>query len=250
MFRSINNWMGYGIQATDGDIGEIHDFYFDDNQWSIRYIIIDIGPWIKDRKVILSPDEFIALDSSEQYFSLKKLNKGQIKNSPEIDTALPVSKQEQISLHKYYRWPPYAISPITTEVKETEDSKEVEEAEAVSQMQQNYSELRSAREVIRYSVKGKDGELGKVEDLLVDDEAWKIVYLVIDSKEELEIDKKILVTMSWIKWMHHNEQEIYLDLNKQTVRNSPSYDPERPKQWPMERELHKNTKKPYLWVLK
>ena len=243
MFRSIKQWIGDDVHVADGSIGNIHDFYFDEKQWAIRYIVIDIGDWIEDRKVLLTPEEFSNPKIDEEKLPLKSLNKEQIKKSPELNTTLPVRKQDQISLHKYYRWLPYATSPITTEV---EDSVEPEgkPTEPIDQMEQDYVELRSTREVMHYLVKGEDGELGEVDDLYLDDEAWKMVYLVLNSRDKLEINKKILITMSWIKWIHYHGQEVFLDLNQQTIIDSPPFDPKKPNHWPIEEEMINNSKKP------
>src|SRR5450759_2030867 len=55
MLRSMNDLENYTIGATDGDIGHVEDFYFDDHAWVIRYFVVDTGSWLASRKVVISP---------------------------------------------------------------------------------------------------------------------------------------------------------------------------------------------------
>jgi len=41
MLRSVNDLKGCTIVATDGDVGEVVEFYFDDERWTVRYLIAD-----------------------------------------------------------------------------------------------------------------------------------------------------------------------------------------------------------------
>ena len=55
MLRSLKELQGYTISATDGDIGSVHDFYFDDQHWTVRYLVVDTGGWLSGRRVLVSP---------------------------------------------------------------------------------------------------------------------------------------------------------------------------------------------------
>jgi hypothetical protein len=55
MLRSMKDLENYAINATDGLIGRIKDFYFDDDAWVIRYLVVDTGSWLSSRKVLISP---------------------------------------------------------------------------------------------------------------------------------------------------------------------------------------------------
>ncbi|MGA2519172.1 MAG: PRC-barrel domain-containing protein [Smithellaceae bacterium] len=55
MQYSVKDLEGYAIGATDGDIGKLDDFYFDDESWTIRYLVADTGNWLLSRKVLISP---------------------------------------------------------------------------------------------------------------------------------------------------------------------------------------------------
>ncbi len=53
MKRNINSLTGYSLKATNGEIGEVKEFYFDDESWTIRYLIVKTGSWLSGREVLL-----------------------------------------------------------------------------------------------------------------------------------------------------------------------------------------------------
>mgnify|MGYP002779673266 FL=1 len=41
MFRKASDFHGYALHTPDGDIGHIEDFYFDDEEWRVRYVVVN-----------------------------------------------------------------------------------------------------------------------------------------------------------------------------------------------------------------
>ena len=64
MLQSIEQWYGAKLGASDGDIGRVKDFYFDDRNWAVRYVVADTGSWLSDRKVLISPHALAGLDQA------------------------------------------------------------------------------------------------------------------------------------------------------------------------------------------
>ena len=97
---------GYAIKASDGQIGTVSDFLFDDASWLVRWLVVDTGNWLSGRKVLLPPSVLGQLDAKERVFAVK-LTMQQVKDSPEIDTDRPVSRQMETNVYDYYGWSPY-----------------------------------------------------------------------------------------------------------------------------------------------
>lgn len=106
MKHSVKSLIGFTMGATDGEIGKVKEFYFDDESWVVRYLIVDTGNWLSGRVVLISTQAIVNADWENKVFSVN-LTKEQIKNSPDINTELPVSRQEEIKLQKYYPWVQY-----------------------------------------------------------------------------------------------------------------------------------------------
>jgi uncharacterized protein YrrD len=248
MLRSLRELNGYTILALDGEIGSVHDFYFDDQEWAIRYLVIDTGPWILGRKVLISPEALGQPDWMGQKFPVN-LDRDEIEYSPEIDTDKPVSMQQQKALHDFFNWPAYWATPFSTApmpaiyganqpAKETVKEKEVEEMDP---------NLRRAQEVIGYQVDGRDSVLGKVDDFILDDQDWILRYLVLDSGALVK-DKKVLIAPFWIRWIRHDEKQVYIDLREQTIKDSPAFDHTQPLNREYEEVLYDFHGRPHYWI--
>ncbi len=244
MLRSVKDLQGYKILATDGEIGRVHEFYFDDENWVIRYMILDTGKWLPGRRVLVSPVALGQPDWSSKLLPVV-LSREQIENSPPISEDEPVSRQHEIDLIKYYDWPTYwPVSPIGAPPEgvmgSASDEMETEE-------EKGDPHLRSTREVSGYHIEASDGEIGHVEDFIVDDDNWIIRYLVIDTRNILP-GKKVIISPQWVKKVNWEESHVQILLSQESVKQSPEYDPSQPVNREYEENLYDYYGRPRYWV--
>lgn len=228
MQHRIHGMIGYAIRATDGDLGKVHDFYFDDATWTIRYMVADTGNWLSGRKVLISPVAMGKPDEGSHAFPVN-LTRVQVSDSPDIDTEKPVYRQHEAKLHEYYQWPPYweggygGIFGITSspvfEIPVVEKSPDSE--------QRDDPHLRSTRQVTGYHIKAIDGEIGHVTDFIVDDENWMLPYMVVDTGNWLP-GKKLLISPQRIKSVNWVDASVSLDRMRDSIKNSPELDSLKP----------------------
>lgn len=211
MLRSVKELKGYKIRAKDGDIGHVKEFYFDDQKWSIRYLIVDIGNWLPGKCVHISPAGFYGEPDRENHAFPVIFTKEMVKTSPDVDTDKPVSRQKEIELALHYNWAAYWEQEIA---KLKSGGKEVKGGQ----------HLRSTKEVAGYHIHAVGGEIGHVEDFIVDDDEWKIRYIVVDTRNWLP-GRKVLIDPLWIKSINWEESMIDVDMKKSVIKKSPPYDP-------------------------
>jgi hypothetical protein len=250
MLRSIKEVIGYRILASDGDIGHVHDFFFDDEIWAIRYIVVDTGTLLPGRKILLVPS---AVEQPEwiAHTLPVKLNKEQVKNSPEIDTDKPVSRQAEIELHKYYNWVPYWGVPPQGVVppappKEEEEVREENKKKRVLEGERVDPHLRSLKEVTGYHIQAPDGEIGHVEEFIANDSNWFICYMVVDTRNWLP-GRKVLISPDWIERVSWANSKVYVDLPRELIKNGPEYDPAEPVNRQYEERLYDYYGRPKYW---
>lgn len=211
MIRSVIDLQGFAIHATDGDLGKVNELYFDDDTWTIRYLVVQTGTWLSGRRVLISPISVHEADWQNRQI-LMSLTQDQVRNSPDIDTAKPVSRQYEREFYKYYGWDCYWISPGIYEYGNKRDDTQNQH-------------LRSTKEVIGYHILAKDGEIGHAEDFLFDDESWRIKYLLVDTSN-WRLDKKVIVSPTLIRDIVWAERQIVVDLEREEIQTSPMFDPE------------------------
>ena len=230
MLRNVKDLRGDAIRATDGVIGRVDDFYFDDEDWGVRYLVVDTGGWLSGRKVLISP---IALGQAGWMARQLPvaLTRAQVKGSPDIDTRRPVSRQHEADYFEYYGYPYYwggaglwgmGAYPggLTTEDR---IAKELKSHRTQSKGRPDDCHLRSSNAVIGHHIEAKDGEIGHVKDLLVDDHTWAIRYLIVDTSNWWG-GHHVLVSPRWIKDVSWSEAKISVDLARQAVQYAPEYD--------------------------
>jgi len=246
MKRNVKSLTGFTMGATDGEVGKVTDFYFDDETWTIRYLIVKTGGWLSGRKVLISPTALLETDWENQSFPVN-LTKAQIENSPDIDTDKPVSRQQEFDLYDHYGWPYTARIGAgfyggvgMMGMMETRAS--LEESIAMThktQNQQGDPHLRSISEVKGNYIHAIDDEIGDVDDFIIDDRSWKISYLVIDTGSWFP-GKKVLISPKWITKIDWRTSAVYVDLPVDAVKNSPQYDSSQPIPEVYEINLHQH----------
>jgi uncharacterized protein YrrD len=247
--RRTKDLKDFTIAATNADIGSVYDLYFDDETWTIRYIVVETGAIFSGRKVLISP---LALrqPALRSLHIWVNLTWKQVESSPALDLHKPVSRQHEIDYHDHYGWPyywegtglwgssshPQALARTTRAKRTTRKKKSSRD-----------SHLRSTREVDGYHVMALDGPIGHIEDFLFDDETWRIRYAIVDTRNWWP-GKKVLLRPRWIKRVSWRNRTIYVNMFRETIKASPQWDPNRPVSRKYELRLHKYYGSPPYWT--
>lgn len=227
MQHCLRSMFGYGIQATDGDLGKVDDFFFDDKTWTIRYLVAETGNWLLERKVLVSLFTLGKPLWESKMFSVN-LTTVQVRNSPDVDTKRPVCRQHEIQLNEFYQWPQYwpGVDGGTFGITQQPLLEKPLLHESSASERHDNPHLRSVRQVVDYHIHAIDGEIGHVEDFIIDDKNWVIHYLVVDIGNWLP-GKKVLISPKWIKNVNWTDASVYLNHSRELVKNSPEFEPSR-----------------------
>lgn len=250
MLRSIDGIMNYRLEATDGEFGRLKDFLFDEEAWVTRYIVADTGNWLPGRKVLISPVSLGEPDWGSKHFPVK-LTKKQIEESPPLATDEPVSRKFEKLYFDHFQMPYYWMSgspwglepypPVAPVVKAENSLRLKEEREEIEA-----TRLRSYKEVKGYHIQASDGEIGHVEDFIVDDATWVFRYMVVDTRKWLP-GRKVLISLGWVTSVDWFENAVTVDLGVEMVKSSPKYDPSKPINREYETVLYDYYGRPRYW---
>lgn len=264
MLRSMNDLEDCAIRATDGSIGEVQDLYFDDKAWVIRYLVVDTGTWLSSRKVLISPIAIGHPNWTEKVLPVS-ITKEQVKNSPDIDTEKPVSRQHETTYLGYYGYPYYwggaglwgggmypgmlmtgyagvGAPPVVRP--------EVEEANARAEAARHRDDdphLRSGNAVKGYHIRASDGDIGHVEGVLVDEKTWAIRYMIVDTSNWW-LGHQVLIAPQWIQDVSWPDARVSVNLTRQAVKDAPAYDPAVTLDRKQESGIYKHYGRPGYWA--
>jgi hypothetical protein len=228
MLRSIKQLYGDKLGVSDGELGHVKDFYFDDQNWVVRYVVADTGSWLAGRKVLISPHAFRSLPQAGKLL-LMNLTRKQIEESPSIESHKPVSRQYEEEYYRYYGWPYYwqgdglwgmssfpilelPAKPLPGEPA-TASGCSPESADA---------HLRSTQAVNGYHLQASDGTVGHICDFMMDDQSWAIRQLVIKTGHRFS-GKEAQIPMSQVDRISYEKSTVFVNLTREAMEQSSAH---------------------------
>jgi len=226
MLRRLRDYESFEVWSRDGrDLGRVEDFFFDEDKWTVRYVVVNAGGWFSGRSVLLSPMTIDRLrwDDGRIEFTLTA---DQITNAPSADLEHPLSRKWEADYSGYYGIPNYWAGPglwgmWTTPAEARAAATSVERRTAAIP---DTRHLRSMREVTGYHIHAQDGEIGHVEDVLVNDDTWSIRYLMIDTSNWIG-GRTVLLAPEWASRIDWTSKQLHVDVTRAEVEASPEYNP-------------------------
>jgi hypothetical protein len=236
----------FTLRCNDGPIGTVDDFYFDDHFWVVRYLVANTGSWRMGRQVLISPVALRQVSTEAKQVAID-LSMEQLENSPSWESDRPVSRQLEKEYSSYFGWPMYwkgkfmwGYHPYATDEHKNGDHP--------AQIEKAWDpHLRSASSVGGHHIHAANGDIGHVEDFLIDTETWAIRYFIIDTRNWWP-GKHVLVSPKWIARVSWSESKVYVNLSREAIKQSPEYVEGDLLTRDYEAQLHQHYKRPGYWA--
>ena len=238
MLRQATELEQFEVRAIDGRIGRVHDFFFDDRRWVVRYFVVATGAVLRRAEALISPASLSGPDWLQRVIPVA-LTRDQVENSPALSSRLPVTREHESALVHHYNWPLYwgAAGFPDVDFPEDEGGEKSSPRRNAEPGPQEVSptrlpvraegRLRSVRAVTGHAIEAVDGSVGDVADFLMDDLTWEIRYLLVDTGSWWP-GKKVLIAPQWIERVGWNESRVYVKLTREAVKGGPAYNPDQP----------------------
>lgn len=248
MLRIAKTLEDYELRARDGAIGRVKDIYFDDARWQVRYFVVDTGSWLTGRTVLIAAAALTVRDWPGRTLSVD-LTREQVRHSPSVDTAKPVSRQHEEELHRYYTWPYYWTAPLAggafitpmgpgaaptpaefdvlyPEINPDHDRPLERGAGNTGPEATDDPHLRSVHELRGYHLAATNGSVGHLEDLVLNEETWAVAYLLVDTRNWWP-DKLVILTPGQIRAFNWSQRAVEVALTREAIQASPEFDEAR-----------------------
>jgi sporulation protein YlmC with PRC-barrel domain len=228
MLQSLKQLYGDKLGASDGEIGHVKDFYFDDQSWAVRYVVADTGSWLTGRQVLISPHAFGGFYQPGKLV-LVNLTRKQIEESPSIESHKPVSRQYEEEYYRYYGWPSYwqgdglwGMSGFPMVELPAKPLPNKSAAASGPQPRRADAHLRSTQAMNGYHIKASDETIGHVCDFMMDARSWAIRQLVIKTGHRLS-GSEVEIPMSKVDRISYEESTVFVNLTRKAVEQSPAH---------------------------
>ncbi|MFP4374794.1 MAG: PRC-barrel domain-containing protein [Spirochaetaceae bacterium] len=237
MLRNMNNLKEFAIQATDGDIGKAKYVLFDDEDWTVRYLVVQTGSWVSRKTVLISPIFITGVRWPEHQVTVN-LTREQVRHSPDLNTKEPISRRQEREYYKYFKTPAYwtgyglwgtgmhpeDVLPIAGKGEQSR----VPQPTGPTEFEDTQTHLRSSAEVEGYTVFAHRGEFGKVADFIFDEKTWAIRYLVVSTGRILSQGRRVLISPRWAKEISWKRRQVFVDMENTKIEDAPEYVPGEP----------------------
>ena len=225
MLHLAHKVMGAAIRGTDGEIGTLEDLYFEEDRWTVRYLLVDTGKWFSGKRVLISPMS-VSGAWGRMGIDLNR-TKDQVWNSPEFSDVQPLSATQELSVLTYYGYPDYwgaasiwgnydvpgalvASGPRAGEV-----------APPANSINPEARHLRSVNTSTGYHIHARDGEIGHVDDFLIGQESWRIRSLLVDTSNWIG-GRSVIVSPETVERIDKEHDRLYVAADREAIRNAPS----------------------------
>jgi hypothetical protein len=226
MLRDLNEIQNCVVQGTDGIIGTVADVYVNDQTWKIHYVAADTGNWLQGRHVLISTQSFLEPKWETSSFPAV-VKKAEVERAPEFEVEKPLSLEKEREICNHYRW--------TTYFPKNEN-----------ELSLFPGLLTSANGLKEFSLLATDGEIGTITNFLIEDMAWTVRYIVVDTAKWLA-GRTVLISPMWNKTINWAERMVVVNLSQEEIEKSPEYDPTLPIERVYEIELYKYYGQPHYW---
>ena len=233
MLESVGRLREYRLGSDKGDIGRVDDIVFPRGQWVVRYLVASME---RPRRQALFPVACLGALDGETRKLRCDLQRELIEATPELDLTKQIDRRDEEQVFEAYGWPPYWMQGEQEVTPTGMLSGEPAREEPADQTELESPELQLARDVTGgFVVHSNEGEFGLCSDFVIDDDAWTIRYITVDSPLE---GRGILVETDWVSRIDWVMKEMYLGLPHKTIAGSPTLEAEQPVTNELERTLH------------
>ena len=224
MLHLAHKIRGAPVFASDGEIGAVEDFFFEEERWTVRYLLVDTGRWLSGKRVMVSPMSVVV--PWNRGGVRVTLTRDQVWQSPQVESHA-FSRTTETELLKYYGYPIYwgaggvwgafenpgaLVAQTVPPAPPTGPLVNLEE-----------QHLRSTHLSTGYHLHATDGEIGHVDDFVVGEESWRIRYLLVDTSNWIG-GRSVVVLTETVTRIDKERGLLHVDATRDQIRNSGAFD--------------------------
>lgn len=247
MLLVISALKGYALESTDGLVGTVTDFLFDQRSWFLKWAVVETGTWLNGRKVLIHPSAFGEPDYDRELIPVR-LTKHRIEESPAFAVDRPVFPRDEVSFHNFYGIDPLVSTAgffgVPSDASRLDPTAQADRlarraiGDAAS-LEEDDASLRGVTDIVGFHMRAIDETIGHLENLLIDDETWSIRYLIVGTKTWWP-GAHVLISPYAVRAIDWADREVALNITRQQVKTSPPWDPIALMSQMEEKHLHRH----------
>jgi sporulation protein YlmC with PRC-barrel domain len=216
--RSWRDLSGYSVRALDGDVGRVRELYFDDAQWQVRHVVVDVGRWSRSRRVLVSPSAIAEILWEHRRLVLTA-TRDQVWAWPEASADQPVARQLESRRRSQANWAVTVAGDALTSYSEALRTPTFEPLNANGTPFDPH--LRTSRVVVGLDLRAEGASVGRIADLVLDDASWEVLYLVVAWHD----GKRFALPTNCVRRIAPEEKAVTAGVDSTALASSPRLEP-------------------------
>ncbi|PYZ98764.1 hypothetical protein CR205_09385 [Alteribacter lacisalsi] len=235
----------FTVFGEEGEIGSVSDLFFDEHTWTVRYIVMNAGNWLKGEQRFLSPASIQSYSVEEERLHAN-ITKEQAKESPSPEDE-PMTRKFERQFSKFYGLNPYWMGAGLWGSGAVPRDLTREDPDSLDDLREEETSILSVKDLIGYELSTGDESFGKVKDVLIEEDSFKIRYFVVDTNRWLPGGKEVVVSTEWILDVNWSQSLVSVELSKDKIKSAPEYVEDMTLDRDMETSVFKHYGKPKYW---
>jgi uncharacterized protein YrrD len=224
MLRTARQLEHCELRAPNGPAGHVTDLLLDPQRWTVRHLVVATGGWLEPHDVMVPVDAFRPGGNERRIETT--MNADEIVHCP---SAEPEAQSEGYAGSEYYDWPGYWGAPgfgdgflIGLSGWPLPPAALDAARRRATSVDAEREHERSAHALTGRRIEANDGEIGHIDDFVVDDASWRIRAIVVDTRNWWP-GKKVAVPPELIDEISPREGKIYVNLTRAAIANRPAF---------------------------
>jgi sporulation protein YlmC with PRC-barrel domain len=221
MLHKASRLRGIPVHAIDGEIGRVEDLLFDDQRWTVRYLVVAAGSWLMGRRVLLSP---MSIQQPWDTVELRAtLTTDQVRNSPDADAHRPLTRRHEQDLLGHYGYPFYWDGAGIWGAFETPGPLASAPPQEARPSTTEDRHLQSVSDVTGYHIHAADGAIGHVDDFLIDEATWRVSYVQVDTSNWIG-GRAVVISPGVMRGIDWTSRAVNVGIPREAVKASPLFE--------------------------
>lgn len=210
--QGLKHMFGYAVQATDGQIGKVEDFFVEEATWSVRYMVVRTGGLLSGERALI-PIGCVASTDVDRRIIKVSFSQSQVTDNAPPGAVQPVSAEMEACLKALYGGTDFR-----------RDGGLIRVGCELPQTPRTVSSLRSVREITTYRIETLEGPCGLCTDLLAYTENWSVPYVVVNTKEWTP-HGHVMIPSAWIRHISWQEMQTDVAVHRRRIQKAQRFDP-------------------------
>lgn len=225
MLITVQQILQQPVYGAHEALGDLVDLLLDSYTWNVRFGVVEVGAWLASRPVLIDAPRLAQAQWNETEHALRlPLSRSEIRACPPLESLTGARPPREAGLVEHFVWGSHWREHLTSQPAPVGVDAVPTPA---SPAEQRERDLYAARQLIGYRLEAVDGEVGALQDFLLDLDHWVVRYFIVELDTFLG-GRRRLISPGAAEAIHPSDRLLRVHFSAAEIEAAPEYDPRHP----------------------